>query len=391
MRIFDLTHAYQPFQPPDFIPPWVEKNLVEIFLPLSRAMKEGVIRRGLQLQGWTIEAFLESPEPIRSLAEEFLGNLRKAHGAGHIQLGFSGYSHPILPLLSDNVLVRSIKEDYVVVRKYLGEPTWFWFPEGCCDKRSLKLLFREFPDVFAVIPDGCVGRSNFSGFFKLQEGGRVVVFNAVLKDIFLNAFLYKGLQPFAPQNLSWKDAENMMIDSKALLRALPCFTEDGFVVLARDLEQYSRKHGFIEFEEGFKEQKAFYEGKEAIDFALVESVNFTGTLSLEDVKSSSWEPLATKRDPYPYWKLPSWVEFVNAFCGAYNEDFSKESLVVLASDIPWHLSARKEWGPYPPHAYDFTSKVIVPIAKRIGSATLIRATQRLHQELERYVKKNHEA
>ncbi|PJC23024.1 hypothetical protein CO059_00780, partial [candidate division WWE3 bacterium CG_4_9_14_0_2_um_filter_48_10] len=84
MIVFDLTHAYQAFQPPDFIPPWVEKNLMEIFLPLSRAMQKGIIRRGLQLQGWTIEAWFAADDPIRGLALETLTNLKEACQRGNI-------------------------------------------------------------------------------------------------------------------------------------------------------------------------------------------------------------------------------------------------------------------------------------------------------------------
>lgn len=381
MKLFDFTHAYQPFEPPYFVPGWVENNLRDFFVPLSRAMREGVVKRHVQLQGWTIEAYQWSPEPIRSLAREVLENLKEAAARGNIRLGFSSYSHPILPFLSDEVFTRSIKEDYAVIEEHLGKPTWFWFPEGACDRRSLEILFREFPDVYAVVPDGCVRKNNFSGFFKVKEGGRIVICNSILKDIFMNVRDYGKPQPYSPEGLSQETAEKMIDDPPALKKGLSFFVQDDFAVLARDLENAGSKYGLFEFKKGSKELKSFYESRDEIEFAFVEDGRFEESLSLDDIKPSSWEPLADEKNPYPYWNLPSWVEFVNAFCESYKEDFSNQQLAVLASDVPWHLLAREEWGPNPEHSQIFGRDVVMPIVKDIGNADLTHAAENLLENL----------
>ena len=383
MKVFDITHAYQPFEPPYFVPDWVEDNLRDIFVPLSRAMKEGAVKRHVQLQGWTIDAFLKAPDPIKSLAKEFLDNLKTAHDQGYIRLGFSGYSHPILPLLSDEVFIRSIKEDYAVVEEHLGKPTWFWFPEGACDRRSLEILFKEFPDVYAVVPDGCLGKQNFSGFLTLEEGGKVVVCNSVLKDIFMNASDYGKPQSYSPEGLSQEMAEKMISDGKALAEGLKYFAE-GDAVLARDLENAGSKYGLFEFKKGSKELKSFYEGNSGVKFAFMEDASFGESLSLDAILPSSWEPLADEKNPYPYWNLPSWVNFGDVFCEVYKKDFSKQHLVVLASDVPWHTSARKEWGPNPEHSQHFVRDVVMPVVKDIGEADLIRAAEMLLKDLNQF-------
>jgi len=383
MKVFDITHAYQPFEPPSFVPSWVVDNLRQIFIPISRAMREGVVKRHVQLQGWTIESFLKSPDPIKSLAQEFLDNLKVASAQGHIRLGFSGYSHPILPLLSDEVFIRSIKEDYSVIEEHLGKPTWFWFPEGACDRRSLEILFKEFPDVYAVIPDGCLGKQNFSGFFTLEEGGKVVVCNSVLKDIFMNALDYGKPQSYSPEGLSQEVAEKMISDSKALAEGLRYFAEES-AVLARDLENAGSKYGLFEFKKGSKELKSFYESSSNVEFAFVEDGNFDRSLSLNAILPSSWEPLADEKNPYLYWNLPSWIAFGNVFCEVYKEDFSKQHLVVLASDVPWHILAREEWGPNPEHSQHFVRDVVMPVVRDIGEVDLIRAAEALLNDLNQF-------
>jgi len=346
-------------------------------------MREGSVKRHVQLQGWTIDAFLDSPDPVKSLAREFLDNLRLARGRNHVRLGFSGYSHPILPLLSDEVFLRSIKEDYAAVKEHLGEPDWFWLPEGAGDRRSLEILFREFPDVYAVVPDGCLGKRSFSGFFTWEGGGRIVVCNSILKDVFMNASDYGELQPYSPEGLSQETAERMISAGKALAEGLR-YLSAGDAVLARDLENAGSKYGLFEFEKGCKELKSMYEGDPGIEFAFMEEADFSKSLSLDAVQPSSWEPLAGEKNPYPYWNLKSWIDFVDVFCRVYREDLPKRSLAVLASDVPWHVLARKEWSPNPGHSQEFVREAVIPIVEDIGEDRLVKAANSLLEDLNRF-------
>lgn len=403
MRIFDLAHAYQPFQPPDFIPPWVEKNLVEIFLPLSRAMKKGVIRRGVQLQGWTIEAWLAAAGPIREMGLETLENLKEANQKGNIELGASGYSHPILPLLSPEVIKRQIEEDLAMVRKYLGEPTWFWFPEGAADERSLAALHEVAPNLIAVIPDGCLGKKRFSGFMKLEFGDgsfqRAIACNTLLKDIFMNAEDYKDKPEYAPEELNWEVALRAIHSGKDFRELLKGINASEGAVLARDLENAGSKYGLVEFEKGMKEVKGLKES--GIEFAFPSGVDWEAApvVGIDEVKASSWEPFAREDDPYPYWVpvrppqalreiTKAWGEFVEAFNRSYRSNFPKESLIVLASDVPWHFLGKSEWHPNPQHSAEFTRKVILPIVKELGIPDLVKVAEELLKAIDVFIKED---
>lgn len=405
MRIFDLTHAYQPFQPPDFIPPWVEKNLVEIFLPLSRAMREGVIKRGVQLQGWTIEAWLAATDPIRDLALETLESLKEANRKGNIEFGASGYSHPIFPFLSSEVAKRQIEEDLAMVREHLGEPTWFWFPEGAVDERSLTILHKIAPDLMAVIPDGCLGKRRFSGFIRVEfEDGsyqRAIVCNTLLKDIFMNAEDYKDKPDYAPEGLDWKvalQATHSGEDFKKLLNDINV-SED--TVLARDLENAGSKYGLADVEKGVKEVKGLVES--GLDFVLTSKIDWEDvpSVSVNAIKASSWEPTAKDDDPYPYWMpsfspktlqsvIKAWGELVEVFNRSYRSGFPKESLIVLASDVPWHFLGKKEWHPNPRHSADFAQKVILLIVKELGISELTDVACGLMEAIDSFMKEHEE-
>jgi len=420
--VFDLTHAYQAFQPPDFIPPWVEKNLMEIFLPLSRAMQKGIIRRGLQLQGWTIEAWFAADDPIRGLALETLTNLKEACQRGNIEIGASGYSHPIFPLLSDEVIKREVVEDLVVVAKFLGKPTWFWFPEGAVDQRSLTTVHEVAPDLAVVVPDGSLGKRQFSGFVRIEfaEGNfqRAIVCNTLLKDIFMNAEDYQSKPPYAPEDLDWDAALQATHSGKDFVALLEALNSSKEIVLVRDLENAGSKYGLAKFEERVKEVKGLVEAKlgfssEArkgsrpdvasgrIRFTLPGEIDWEAapTVGIEEVKASSWEPAAKEDDPYPYWAprhllqptakiIKAWERFVETFNRLYHPDFPKESLITLASDVPWHFLGKKEWHPNPQHSAEFARRVILPIVREIGIPDLTKAAEKLSKTVDDFIKEN---
>lgn len=406
MQVFDLTHAYQPFQSPDFVPPWVEQNLAEIFLPLSRAMREGLVKRGLQLQGWTIEAWLAATGPIRKMALEVLENLKEANRKGNIEFGTSGYSHPILPLLSDEVIKRQIVEDLAMVERYLGKPIWFWFPEGAADERSLAALHEVAPDLIVVIPDGCLGKEQFSRFMKIEfEDGsfqRTIVCNTLLKDIFMNAEDYKVKPEYAPEEMDWGAALQAAYSGKDFKRLLEDISTSEDVILARDLENAGSKYGLVEFEEGVKEVKGLKEA--GLAFALPSQIDWENapTVGIDEIRASSWEPRAESGDPYPYWVpahpppalrkiVEAWGRFVEAFNRSYRSDFPRKNLIVLASDVPWHFLGRQEWHPNPRHSADFTQKVILPIVNEMGVSDLLEAANELSEAIRQWRMRRHDS
>lgn len=404
MIVFDLTHAYQPlFHPPDFVPSLVEKNLTEIYLPLSRAMRKGLVRRGLQLQGWTVEAWLAADDPIGGLALETITNLKEACQRRNIEIGASGYSHPILPLLDDEVIKRQVEEDLAVVEKYLGKPTWFWFPEGAVDQRSLTIVHKVALDLAVVIPDGALGKRQFSGFVRIQfaDGSiqRAIVCNTLLKDIFMNAEDYQTKPPYAPEDLDWDVALQATHSGKDFVKLLKSLSLSEEAVLVRDLENAGSKYGLAEFGEGVKEVKGLAEAK--LGLSLPSEVDWEAVplVAIDEVKASSWEPAAKEDDPYPYWApthppqliqgiIEAWGEFVGVFNRLYRPHFSKESLITLASDVPWHFLGKKEWHPDPQHSAEFTKKVILPIVVRIGIPDLTEAAEKLMKAIDGFMRKD---
>ena len=163
MRIFDFIHAYQPFFDEE-IPDWVVTNMEEVFLPLSRAMSKGLARHTVQIQGWTLDSWAKNNK-TKYLFAEIAENIRSAVRNGYVELGFSAYSHPILPLLSNNLASMQIEEDYKTVLKYLGEPKVFFPPEGAIDRRILNIVANLYPDALVMMPDKCISDETTSGFY----------------------------------------------------------------------------------------------------------------------------------------------------------------------------------------------------------------------------------
>lgn len=409
MIIYDLTHGYQPFQPPQLIPDWVEKNLKESFLPVSKALANGVIHRGTQIQGWTIENWLKGPGPIKSLAEETLENLKQAYQKGYIEIGTSGYAHPILPLLDENLIYAQIELDMAVLRKYIGKATWFWFPEGAVSQKSLKVLLERFPELIVIIPDTSLGKKNFSGLVKIKyENGKeqkAIVCNSLLKDIMMNAEYYPEKPPYVPDSVSWSVAQKMVYDGEKFFKILQ--TLGGNVhVLARDWENKGSKDGLAPIDKEGMDVKGLVELK--AEFKLPSDVDWSNAelVKIEDVQPGSWETDAPEDDPFLYWWpneesdrwkslskdkkawVLRWKNLVNDYnksfkekveaAGGVNELLESEgekeklrnSLPTLMSCIPWHFLAKPEWYPDPGFSKLAWENIILPAVQQLQSTVV---------------------
>ena len=402
MIIYDLFHGYQPFSPPKFIPDWVEKNLRQGFLPTSRAMKRGLIKRGVQLQGKTIEDWLKCDEPIKNLAAEVVGNLSEAAQKSQIEIGASTYVHAILPLLSEKLIEILIREDFDRVGKYLGKPTWFWPPEGAVDPKVIRVLHQSFPNVILALPDRCLDRQNFSGFVKIKfkdgSSQKALVFNTILKDTMMNAEYYPKRPPYVPEAIDWSVAQKMVYsgeDFREILQTLGGQTH----ILMRDWENKGSLDGLTDVGDGAKELKGLLELRE-VDFKLPSEVdwNQTAEISITEIKPGSWEPDASPSNPYPYWSpadsnpevIKRWKEFINLYAQEFERGkLPLESTIALASDLPWHVLAKKEWGGDPGFALRFGQRVVMPELEKVGDEKLILAAQKLYQSLETYIEEKY--
>ena len=398
MIIYDLFHGYQPFSPPKFIPDWVEKNLRQGFLPTSRAMKRGLIGRSIQLQGKTIEDWLKCGEPIRSLATKVVENLSEAAQRNYIEIGASAYVHAILPLLSEKLITVLIKEDFERVEKYLGKPVWFWPPEGAVDQKVVRVLHQSFPNTILALPDRCLDKQNFSGFVKIKfEDGssqKVLVFNTILKDVMMNAAYYPQKPPYVPEAVDWSVAQRMVYSGENFRQFLTALGGE-IHILMRDWENKGSLDGLTDVGEGAEELKGLLELKE-FDFRLPSEVdwNQVAEISITEIKPGSWEPDASPSNPYPYWSptdsklevIKRWKEFINLYAQEFETGkLPLESTIALASDLPWHVLAKKEWGGDPGFALRFGQGVVLPKLKKTSGHEFISVAQKLYQSLEVYI------
>ena len=405
MQIYDVIHGYQPFTT-DLISPWVSTNLDNTFLPTSRAMGQGLIRRNVQLQGWTIDAWLNSP--MSQTAKRVLKNLKKAYGDGYIEIGSSAYSHPILPLLSDMLAYAEIKADFMTVTENLAEPSFFWFPECAMNQKILEILHIKFPKLIPVIPDRCID-ANKSMFAKIvysdKSEGRAFICNVLLKDVLMNAIVYKR-PDYVPQKVDWSKAKVSMRNGKYFTEVVDLIDPTDRHILVRDWENGESRDALIQIGNK-KEVKAFMEVKDSVEFKLFrENEDFDIQIKIEDIKPACWEPVSTKEDPFPYWTpvtvteakkeiVNCWLGILGLYDNIFQEiilcktsaepgclnknldlvdeafrdvkflEIFKQTSPALLSCLPWHILAREEWERFPEFPVQLIEFLVRPLITQL--------------------------
>lgn len=321
-RIYDFIHGYQPAY---VYKDWFLDNL-KLFRETSEAMRQGLIKKHVQLQGWTIDLGLSSKKQnVREISAKVISNLKEANSKKNIELGFSAYSHAILPLCSDILSYLQMKLDFDTIKKYLGKPTWFWPPEGACDSRIVDILLTGFPKMIPVLPNKCLGNLNSEIFkIKLQKKEhKAVVFNVLIKDILMGAPYFKTPPDYVPEEVYWESAQQAMRDPKKLLDVLDVLCPGQKKFILRDWENAESKNALTDVKieaagktkARMKEIKSFVKAKKysLASFELVSKLKPEKSIDLKEIKPGSWEPTATQENPYPFWspsqmvlnKLPS--------------------------------------------------------------------------------------
>ncbi len=357
MKIFDFVHAYQPFFHEN-IPDWVYKNLTDVFLPLSKAMAKGMCKRTVQIQGWTLDSWFEN-EQTKPLFEEFAANIRTAVSKGNIKLGFSAYSHPILPLLSNELIEMEIKEDYKTVLKYLGEPEVFFPPEGAIDQRTLDVISKTFPDATILIPDRALGMNTQSGFYRFNENV-LAIFPVIIKDALMGAPYFEKPPAFIPHTVNWDNAKKALKSSKSLQQF---FSEMELetVIIARDMENGQSRDALKEYKNGKKELPALYGSREFTHFFDEIEIDKQELKLVTSIIPASWEPLSHEDDPFPFWApkgeyslflteeqrtlVSTWLKLVHLYDKLIigQEQFFKKTSPSIISCFPWHFTTPLEW------------------------------------------------
>ncbi len=410
MIFYDLIHGYQPFHSQTFIPKWIKRNLQRIFLPTSLSMRKGLIPRGVQLQGWTIETWLNAEKSIKELARKTLDNLKIANKKKNIEVGISAYSHSILPMLSNNLIKAQIILDKEVIKKYIGNPTWFWPPEGAIDQRVLKVIHEIFPNLILLIPDKAIGEYNFNGPIKIKFNNgvqRVIVFNTLFKDLFMNAEDYKGRPKYIkrpkylPRDLVWAQIRRAVHSSKIFLYVLNYLNKDRFVLM-RDWENAGSKKGLRKID-NYKEIGNFLKLKTQIDFRLPSQFDWkkAEVIPIAKIKPCSWDMESKPNDPFPWWqpnkhgrvwrkhkalrrkKMIEWHELIKEFDEIFQQkvkkyggiermlknkelkDLLKQTLPGLHSCIGWHYFAKRSWKPDYQYSQAALKNIVLPSLKKL--------------------------
>ena len=132
----NFLHIYQP--------PWQEPEILKQITRDSYQVLIQTLRRfphyriSLNLSGALTEQLMANGlSPI-------LYDLNDLAKAGQIEFVGSAMYHPILPLLTDKQIVRQIKLQEAINKKYLSayKPTGFFLPEMAYSERVAKLIKR---------------------------------------------------------------------------------------------------------------------------------------------------------------------------------------------------------------------------------------------------------
>jgi len=411
MIFCDLVHGYQPFNNEN-PPKWVKKNLKDVFLPNSLSIKNGLVKRGVQIQGWTIESWLNSSSRIKRLAKSFLNNLRRAQQKNFLEIGSSAYTHSILPLLSKDLIKAEIILDREIVEKYIGQPTWFWPPEGAVNKKVLEAVAETFPDLIVLLPDKAL-KKKFNGSIKIKFGQKTqkaLVFSTLFKDFFMNTEPYQSKAKYKrrpkhlPSEMVWAETRRASYSLPVFQKVLDFLKRElktDSLILMRDWENAGSKRALQKKAE-IKEVRHFLKLKNQLDFYLPAQFNWTKAkiYSLSQIYPASWDIESTPQDPFPWWrpnpkgsvwkkrtnlkrkKIIQWLKIIKDFDKNFqkavrekgglrkalkNENFKKtlkQSLPAIHSCVGWHYFARRSWNNYR-FAEKQTKEIVLPCLEKI--------------------------
>jgi hypothetical protein len=382
--IIDIVHGYQPFTK-DLVRPWVYDNMDDVYVPTSNAMKEGVIKRNVQVQGWTIDEW----KRVRG-SSRVIRNLKQAYIKGNIALGCSTYSHVLMPLLSYELNYALLYLDLEVIDS-IGRPVFFFPPELAIDGDVLRMVFDNFPELIPVLPCTCLNKmdSEVVDILHKKNKFQCLLANIFLKDTLMNGTVYQNIS-YLPEGLSLVDAQLAMRAPVSFKRTIEALDKSDLKIIPRDWENAESRDALYGIDEGLKDIKAYLSFKD--EFVLINDQVSTSKHRLSDIIPSSWEPAATGSNPYPYWTpkknldlrkktvISNWLGLIaiyeQAFMRLIEGDignvkmhkklirFTSPSLI---SCVPWHYLSRPEWENDTGFAAEMIRKIVNPRLKYLVS------------------------
>ncbi|MFA6514519.1 MAG: polysaccharide deacetylase family protein [Patescibacteria group bacterium] len=174
MKWLSFLHFYQPANIESYS---IKKALDKSYYRLLRLMEE---HPSLKMT-WNISGCL-----LVRLEDEknfdFIKRLANLVKSGRVELTGSAAYHGFLPLLPESEVIRQIKENEKILKKYFGKkfkPTGFFLPEMAYSKEVASLVKRLgykwlILDEFAY--NGGKSRPNFTSFYIDKQSGLKIVF-----------------------------------------------------------------------------------------------------------------------------------------------------------------------------------------------------------------------
>lgn len=185
-----FLHLYQP--------PWQKKEIFEKIVKESYLPILDILERNkkakitLNICGSLTELL------VKYNFEKILERIKKLAESKRIELVGSAKYHPILPLLPKSEVVRQIKLNEDLNRKYFKKiwslrPKGFFLPEMAYDKKTAKIIESigyQYLVLDEIAYSGRIGKVSFEKRYKIKDLKLKVIFrNRGLSDIFYTGWL----------------------------------------------------------------------------------------------------------------------------------------------------------------------------------------------------------
>jgi len=186
MKWANFLHFYQPAnQQPDIL----EAIVVQSYGPIIEGIKKNnKVRLTINISGALLE--LLHKYGYKNLIED----LRNLVAENRIEITGSAKYHALLPLLSDEEIIRQIELNTEILKSFLGEnytPNGFFSPEMAYDERIGKIIEKlgfKWIILDEISCGGEVGRVDYSQIYKLSGTNLKVFFrNRRLSNLIMSA------------------------------------------------------------------------------------------------------------------------------------------------------------------------------------------------------------
>lgn len=176
MKWINFLHLYQPVNTDTYN---IEEANEKSYKRILRALEENKnIRFTFNVAGCLIQRWEEMGE--QKLIERLFSLVKK----GRLELTGTAMYHPILPLIPEDEVIRQVKENEEILKKYLGseyKPRGFFLPEMAYSPniaRIIKELGYEWIIVDEIINNGKLNQIDVTKVYEDENSGLKLVIRA---------------------------------------------------------------------------------------------------------------------------------------------------------------------------------------------------------------------